>query len=368
MANRLENIREINKRQTEEKNKKLADVMDYICKKGEVSIKDIAIDLKLPSNSVRNYVEGLLNTQQITRYRKGLSYLYKPFDKKQENAEPMTVSEEGKVLNPGEYIPVTTNCKPGDVIWISSRSGEGQFFRYLIITPWERKAMVLGLIKEGSPTLDLNDPMHVYIGKDPKTGDGLYADIRNVCQRGYKCFGERVMHIDKDYMDDVKCRLARSMCIDRTIKQVVDGDTERLERTIQELQKKNEGLIGKYDEAMLNKESEINELKDEIQKTNTKLSATEFNYDECRKELEEVTNDRDRLYEELHSNAEHTKEIENQVNKELVSDMQDEIENLQKTLGQFIKQATINGTKVELLERERDNLNKIIFSMIQGGQ
>ena len=142
------------------------------------------------------------------------------------------------------FTPCGDVCRPGDIVWVSSRSGEGQFFRYLVITPWERKAMVLGIFAEGHPNLNLNDPNYIYLGNDPETGEGLYADITNACQRGYKQFGDFLMHVDKDCMDAVKNRLARVMQIDdicgKTICKEIIKDDPKKDVAIERLKKLND--------------------------------------------------------------------------------------------------------------------------------
>ena len=171
----------------------------FLNSKYGMSVKELAIDFGISSNLARDYVNTLLERNVIRfDHKDGKAPIYaivnvvadevqsEPTaeETKDENKAPETleVKPYGKEFAPGSYIPCSNVCKPGDVVWISSRSGEGQFFRYLIITPWERKAMVLGVMLEGHPQLNLNDPYYVYIGVDPETQLSMYADIRNNCQ------------------------------------------------------------------------------------------------------------------------------------------------------------------------------------------
>ncbi len=391
MAKYNGNFDEFNRKRTEENNRKRDTMENYICMVGEATLKDITVELKFPANLVRRMVKELYEQGRLGRKQIKHSYVYyiaKPEEEKKEDEpvkeevkqEVMPASEDGKELEPDTYIPVTDNCRPGDVIWISSRSGEGQFFRYLIITPWERKAMVLGIIREGSPTLNLNDPNHVYIGNDPETGEGLYADLRNVCQRGYKQFGERLMHIDKDYLDDVRCRLGRSIGIKKTTDNQpyitrIEHQLEDANKTITKLKEARDFLS----EALKNLGQDYEKKQDELLAQNkdfqaqldaayNKQNSYERELKEVKSMLNEVTEERDKLYEELNATESKTKEVESKVNQELVLSMQEEIEKLQKTLGGYITENVSNKAKVELLEKQNDTLTKMVFCMIKGGK
>lgn len=412
MAKYNGNFDEFNRKRTEENNKKRDTMENYICMEGEVTIKDIAVELKYPADFVRRMVKELYENGRLGRRQVKRSYVYfiaKPEEEKkedepvkeEENKVVMPVNEDGKELDPGTYIPVTDNCKPGDVIWISSRSGDGQFFRYLIITPWERKAMVLGTIREGSPTLNVNDPNHVYIGNDPETGEGLYADLRNVCQRGYKQFGERLMHIDKDYLDDVRCRLARSIGIKRTsdsqpyisrlenqlmdanktitkLKEGRDFLSESLKKLGEEGVKERNILLNQVNDlkaqldVAYNKrnefEREIADLRLKLEDAYKETEKAKQLADTIQKERDDMIEEYDRMYEELNASEAKTNEAERSANQELILSMQEEIEKLQKTLGALVQQDCANKAKVELLEKQNDTLTKMVFCMIKGGK
>lgn len=219
-----------------------------------LSAKDLSVHIDVTADAIRLYLKELLARDLIyVAARDGKTRLFKanmsPKQQTEEEAkakieEALPVSPDGKEFDPGSFVPCGDVCKPGDIVWVSSRSGEGQFFRYLVITPWERKAMVLGIFAEGHPNLNLNDPNYIYLGNDPETGEGLYADVTNTCQRGYKQFGELLMHVDKDCMDAVKNRLARVMQIDdicgKTIYKEIIKDDPKKDVAIEWLKKLND--------------------------------------------------------------------------------------------------------------------------------
>lgn len=211
-----------------------------------VTIKEVIVTLGIPSESVRRIIKSLLEEGMLSAVGKdGKAIVYidtqrAAVTKEQSDFIITKRDEELKCTGGKEFdvVKPAIHIKQGDIIWVSSRSGDGMFFRYLVITPWEYKAAVLGIFEEGHPKLNINDPYYVYVGKDPEKGVGLYADIRNNCQRGYKQFGERLMHVDDDLMDDVKSRLARSMGIS-TKKD--DANIAELYVTISNLQNELDG-------------------------------------------------------------------------------------------------------------------------------
>lgn len=187
----------------------------FSASKESLTVKDVSVDLKIPIESTRKYVRELFKKGLIGVDRtEGKAHYYKWISgdavvtaEKEEKA----FETPGKEFEPDEFIPCDKFCKQGDVVYISSRSGEGAFFRYLILTPWDRKATVVGVIEEGNPRFDDNDPNIIFLGPDPESGVNLYADITNTCARGYKNFGDRCMHVEADKLEDVKKRLIRTM-------------------------------------------------------------------------------------------------------------------------------------------------------------
>ena len=358
-----------NKQQHDEKEKRLMNVYEKMLNtEGGMSVKEIAIDFKLSSNLARKYVSELIHRMLV---RTGRKEGKRPVDvvvkaeentantetKSEENpveeparTEALEEKPEGKEFEPGSYIPCSNVCKPGDVVWISSRSGEGEFFRYLIITPWERKAMVLGILLEGHPQVNLNDPYYVYIGNDPETQKAMYADIRNNCQRGYKQFGERLIHVEKDLFDDVKARLARSMgfepCKDKSI-----------------IIERYKGALKKCEERCAHKDKEIETLKakNELLKKERDIVAEKLQqekelYGKLYKEYTVISTTADELKK---SNAELEKKLKETQSKPQIVDSD-------VVTGMLID-SEVKKTKIEVYEEEIKMLRQMVFSMIKGG-
>lgn len=338
------------------------------------STKELAYELNVSSDTARLYIKDLLDRGHIyVSHQIGKTRIYKVADggtpavetaKAEEPKEDvMPVNHSGKEFEPGSYIPYTDECKPGDVIWISSRSGEGAFFRYLVITPWEHKAMVLGIFEEGHPKLDINDPYYCYIGKDPEKGVNLYADLRNNCQRGYKQFGERLMHVDQDLFDDVKARLARSMGIDRMKVKEADPDVVRLLKEQLDKAKAAVAAISKdrddIHKAWSDCDKANSELKVEI--TDQANTITELN-----NQLLQAGSKLEGLQERNNNQAETIRELQKQLetHEEAVvikPKYDDDV-----VLGMVID-SKVKETKIEMLEEQVKMLKQMVFNMIKGG-
>ena len=375
---------DFNRQQHDEKEKRLMKVYEKMLNtEGGMSVKEIAIDFNLKSNLARRYVIELIDRKMIRfDHKEGKAPIYVVVKDGEEEAvsnepkaeekpveepaktEALEVKPDGKEFAPGSYIPCSNVCKPGDVVWISSRSGEGQFFRYLIITPWERKAMVLGIMLEGHPQLNLNDPYYVYIGNDPETDKAMYADIRNNCQRGYKQFGERLIHVDKDLFDDVKARLARSMgfepCKDRSI--IIErlrNASDKQKEMMAKLREENESLKRDLKNSYIHQD-EYKKAADDATELNRKMST------ELQQEHEHYT----KLYQEYtaismmadelkKSNAELEKKLEEAQSKPQLVD--------NDVVTGMLIDSEVKKTKIDLYEGEIKMLRQMVFSMIKGG-
>ena len=357
-----------------------------------ICVKDIAREFNISSNSARRYMLTLLDRNLVYPAGKvGKTVLYKAVEPKtEEKAEEqpvnldvqeveapkedlMPVGHSGKEFEPGSYIPCGDSCRPGDVVWVSSRSGEGAFFRYLVITPWEYKAMVLGIFEEGHPKLNVNDPYYVYIGDDPEKGVRLYADLRNTCQRGYRQFGEKVMHVNQDLFDDVKGRLARSMGISC---KKIDPDVVRLLKEQLDKAKAAVSAISKdRDDACtaLNKCKRVN---DELTGENATLKN---NIEGCRVQIENQKQTIHTSLEALHKESEEKKALQkhNENQAAMIADLQKQLETKEAVvikpkydddvvLGMVID-SKVKETKIEMLEEQVKMLRQMVFNMIKGG-
>ena len=364
---------EFNRQQHDEKEKRLMKVYEKMLNaEGGMSVKEIAIEFNLSSNLARRYVVELVERKMIRLDRKdGKAPIYVAVKVGEEEtvssepkAEALEVKPDGKEFEPGSYIPCSNVCKPGDVVWISSRSGEGQFFRYLIITPWERKAMVLGIMLEGHPQLNLNDPYYVYIGNDPETQKAMYADIRNNCQRGYKQFGERLIHVDKDLFDDVKARLARSMgfepCKDKSvIIERLRKASDKQKETMAKLREENESLKRDLKNSYIHQD-EYKKAADDATELNRKMSTDlQQEHEHYTKLYREYTVISEMADELKKSNAELEKKLEEAQSKPQVVDSE-------IVTGMLID-SEVKKTKIEVYEDEINMLRQMVFNMIKRG-
>ena len=250
MSNYIDNL-------SVQREKNLKTLSNYILGRNEgATVKEIVVDLGFKSDVTRHYIKDLMDGGYLSRRREGKEFRYFWADgSKQEEASAEVKEEQvmedyagGKEIDPGTQRNSSSFCKQGDVVYCSSRKGEGEFFRYLVITPWDRKATVACIFPEGHPNVDLNNPEMIYIGDDPENGLKLYADVTNLCQRGYLAFGERIMHIEKDRLDAVKNRLARVMHIE-CAKTVEDGAVTKLKGELARSEKQLSILIRASDKA-----------------------------------------------------------------------------------------------------------------------
>lgn len=355
---------------------RLKDLLEIIINSPNgMSTKEMASAIKVSADSARMYVKDLLERNLIAvSHQEGKTRIYKAVDPasvKVIEEQPvkeveapkedlMPVGHSGKEFEPGSYIPCGDTCRPGDVVWVSSRSGEGAFFRYLVITPWEYKAMVLGIFEEGHPKLNVNDPYYVYIGDDPEKGVRLYADLRNTCQRGYRQFGEKVMHVNQDLFDDVKGRLARSMGISC---KKIDPDVVRL---LKEQLDKAKAAVA----AVSKDRDDIRTARDECDKANNELKTEVADMantiTELNNQLLQAGSKLEGLQERNDNQAETIKDLQNQLetHEEAVvikPKYDDDI-----VLGMVID-SKVKETKIEMLEEQVKMLRQMVFNMIKGG-
>jgi len=191
-------------------------------------IKEAAADSKLNGFTTRKYVLNLVEegrVKMIGKDGKNTLYILSDFltDKQEEASkeevakiEEAAKEEPQKVCAGREFKDPrsVTSVVAGDISWISSRSGNGLFFRYLILIVHSYKATCVNVFPEGHEAVNINDPNFIFVGTDPESGENLYADLTNVCQRRFSAFGERCMHISPEHMETVKTRLARLLKVD----------------------------------------------------------------------------------------------------------------------------------------------------------
>ena len=191
------------------------------------TVKEAAVDTKLPPHTVRQYLKTLVDEgrcQEIGKDGKSVIYILSDFltDKQEEAKEKLAKQEETAKKEPEKVCAGRefkdprniTSVVAGDISWISSRSGNGLFFRYLILIVHSYKTTCVNVFPEGHEAVNVNDPNFIFVGEDPESGENLYADLTNVCQRRFSAFGERCMHISPEHMENVKNRMARLLKVD----------------------------------------------------------------------------------------------------------------------------------------------------------
>lgn len=255
-----------------------------------ITLKNISIETNIPIETARKYVKELVETDYIYRKRtdgprSAYAYFWKEGDG--EEGTDVAVSESGVEKEPDSQVKCGKFCKPGDVVYVSSREGEGQFFRYLVITSWEKKATIVCVFPESYNKINLNDPNYICIGTDPETGENLFADITNVCQRRYGQFGQRLFHVAKEDMELVLNRLGRSMHI--PMKADVNETVVSLRTAATKLEAENDELKAKINEANHYREEELNDLFSQ----NTRLNAELDQLRDYNQELLDMINHRD---------------------------------------------------------------------------
>lgn len=254
-----------------------------------ITLKDISVRTSIPIETARKYVKQLVETDYIYRKRTdGPRGAYAYFWKVDDDGEDanVAVSESGVEKEPDSQVKCGKFCKPGDVVYVSSREGEGQFFRYLVITSWEKKATIVCVFPESYNKINLNDPNYICIGTDPETGENLFADITNVCQRRYGQFGQRLFHVAKEDMELVLNRLGRSMHI--PMKADVNETVVSLRTAATKLEAENDELKAKINEANHYREEELNDLFSQ----NTRLNAELDQLRDYNQELLDIINHR----------------------------------------------------------------------------
>lgn len=189
------------------------------------TVKEAAVDTKLPAYTIRQYLKTLVEEGrclEIGKEGKSVIYILSDFlnDKQEEAAKEEVAKQEAiepqKVCAGREFKDPrsVTSVVAGDISWVSSRSGNGLFFRYLILIVHSYKATCANVFPEGHEAVNINDPNFIFVGTDPESGENLYADLTNVCQRRFSAFGERCMHISPEHMENVKNRMARLLKVD----------------------------------------------------------------------------------------------------------------------------------------------------------
>ena len=359
-----------NKVQVEKKKAILNDICEFIINEGEngVSVKELCVKFKISATSAYRYLDILTHQGNVSCRREGHSkvWFWAPPKETAEEAEKaeqeaFEIAEEvhsgGRIF---EEVKPAHNVDQGDVVWCSSRSGDGQFFRYLVMVPWERKATVIGVIPEGHPCYNANDARYVPIGVDPETGEELFADISNTCSRGYAQFGEKLMKVSAENMSELKSVMSRYHRIPQKLVPVAKVDDDIWKKRFEDLSLK---LKASMNDASINgaKVVELTEANDDLK---ARLKAA---YQEC--------DEKKQAWEEMNTVAknamDHISELESENKKLWENNKALEEAAAQHVEGDVIftedTKETIDSLlwKISLLEQELKDKNEFITVLKQ---
>lgn len=345
------------------------------------TVKDVAVDANINGSTAKMYVYELYSEGRIQRIGKeGHSYIYilsdlltdkqeeaaKVEDEKQEEAakeEPQKVCAGREFENPRSVTSVVA----GDISWISSRSGNGLFFRYLILIVHSYKATCVIVFPEGHEAVNINDPNFIFVGEDPESGENLYADLTNVCQRRFSAFGERCMHISPEHMENVKNRMARLLKVDihpvgdQGIVEKLKKDNEKLSESLktagEQYQKLSvdyasyrEGVNNQF-KGIIHEKKEADKANDELQaKLNTALDL----YEKSRKAYFELEEEYKRYV------AAHPDKPSDEPKEE--TGLFDDIRNDNAILGMIIDGKT-KEAQIKLLEKQNEQLYNLLDNL-----
>lgn len=253
------------------------------------TVKEAAYDTKLPPYTIRQYLKTLVEDGrclEIGKDGKSVIYILSDFltDKQVAKIEEAAKEEPQKVCAGREFENprAVTSVVAGDISWVSSRSGNGLFFRYLILIVHSYKATCVNVFPEGHEAVNINDPNFIFVGTDPESEENLYADLTNVCQRRFSAFGERCMHISPEHMENVKNRMARLLKVDihpvgdqGTVKKL-KNENDKLSESLKTVSEKYQKLsvdYANYREGVNNQFKGIIHEKKEADKLNDDLNA-----------------------------------------------------------------------------------------------
>lgn len=369
----------------EKKDRVIAKLHDY---PQGFTIKEIAIDSKVTVPAARAYILEMLEEGTIVELPKDFkSRVFISADlltDKQEEAAKEEVAkqdaveqEQPKVCAGREFKDPrsVTSVVAGDISWISSRSGNGLFFRYLILIVHSYKATCVNVFPEGHEAVNINDPNFIFVGTDPETEEDLYADLTNVCQRRFSAFGERCMHITPEHMENVKNRMARLLKVD--IHPV--GDQGTVQKLRQEGQKmadayssllnEHQKLSDEYQNYKLNKEQYVEGLHQQFKGIIHEKKETDKAKDELQARLDkllELYEKSRKAYFDLEENynalqAEYQKEVDKASESQPAEDL--ETEDLDHNTDLYIAIATLR-VQNEMLEKQLGDYLAIIDRLL----
>lgn len=347
------------------------------------TVKDVAIDTGLIAYTARNYIETLVEegrVQKIGKEGKSVIYILSDFltDKQEEAAkeevakiEEVAKEEPPKICAGREFENPrsVTSVVAGDISWISSRSGNGLFFRYLILIVHSYKATCVNVFPEGHEAVNINDPNFIFVGEDPESGENLYADLTNVCQRRFSAFGERCMHIAPEHMENVKNRMARLLKVDihpvgdRGTVQKLKQEGQKMADAYAELANENQKLKEEFSAYRVNRQNYIEGLHQQFKGIVHEKKETDKANDDLNARLKASIEAIDALTAE--NNDLKTKLADLQENhQEYMDSGVLETEDLDHTTDLYIAIATLR-TEKELLQKQVNEYLAIIDRLLE---
>lgn len=347
------------------------------------SVKEVSVDTKLPPYTVRQYLKTLVEEgrcQEIGKDGKSVIYILSDFltDKQEEAAKEAVAKQETaekeqpKVCAGREFENPrsVTSVVAGDISWIASRSGNGLFFRYLILIVHSYKATCVNVFPEGHEAVNINDPNFIFVGTDPETGENLYADLTNVCQRRFSAFGERCMHISPEHMENVKNRMARLLKVD--IHPVGDqGTIQKLKKEGQkmadaysDLANENQKVKDEFSAYKLNKEQYCEGLRGQLKSIIHEKQEADKKRDAAFAQLESLQLSYNALLDEYKRYAEAHPDKPSDETKEQTG-LFDDIRNDDTILGMIID-GQVKEARIKLLEKQLHEYLAIIDRLLPG--
>lgn len=362
----------------EKKDRVIAKLHDY---PQGFTIKEIAIDSKVTVPAARAYILEMLEDGTIVELPKDFkSRVFISADlltDKQEEAAKEEVAkqeaveqEQPKVCAGREFKESrsVTSVVAGDISWVSSRSGNGLFFRYLILIVHSYKATCVNVFPEGHEAVNINDPNFIFVGTDPESGENLYADLTNVCQRRFSAFGERCMHISPEHMENVKNRMARLLKVD--IHPVGDQGTvaklrqegQKMADAYSSLLNEHRKLIDEYQDYKLNRQNYIEGLHQQFKGIIHEKKETDKAKDELQAKLDASVGVIDKLTAENKDLKDKLIELDNECQEYKDSGVL-ETEDLDHNTDLYIAIATLR-TENDSLERMLADYRMIIDRLL----
>lgn len=357
------------------KQRRAKDIEEFILNAGEngVVTKDICERFKLAASTAGSYLKELVNSGLVTKKEGTYPHVFIWSDKiaKEEPKEEEKTTEEPEIAMGGVDLDVVIpakNIDQRDVIYASSRSGGGKFFKYLVLTPWTYKATVIGILDEGHPVLDLNSTQFVYIGDDPETGVKMYADLSNVCSRGNKTFGQKITKISVDHMDAVKYFLARYYRIEAKTRDSAGSDfkLKELEGRLKASEGARQKLINDLDRERKHHQEQYKEKCDDYDMLQAEHIARMIEFDDTKKMLTESNENLKSAIEQIDMLQAQLKAKENQPVQQKIDP--EYTEKLESTIGNLSIANERLMVETNLQHEHIDTLTKIIFVALKGSK